>query len=139
MDNDAALRVEVAAADRMVWEGEAASVVARTSEGDIGILPNHEPLLGVLVPNAIEIVAADGRREVIAVDGGFLSVDDNKVRIISQFARLAREVSVEQAQRNYDTAYEKREAGDNSEETTRAYQRARAQLRAAEKARALEP
>ena len=66
----AVLRVEVVAADRRVWEGEALSVVARTTEGDIGIMANHEPLLALLVPCAAEILTKDGKREVLAVDGG---------------------------------------------------------------------
>ena len=68
------LFVDVVAADRRVWEGEALSVIVRTMEGDIGILPNHEPVLAVLVPSAAEVLTADGKREVIAVDGGFSTV-----------------------------------------------------------------
>lgn len=84
------LFVEVVAADRRVWEGEALSVVARTTEGDIGIMANHEPLLALLVPCAAEILTKDGKREVLAVDGGFISVAENRVAILRQYGRLAR-------------------------------------------------
>ncbi len=93
------LAVDVVAADRRVWEGEAISVIARTTEGDIGIMANHEPLLAVLVPCAAEILTADGKREVLAVDGGFISVADNRVSILSQYGRLAHEILVEEAER----------------------------------------
>ena len=50
----APLEVEVVSADRVVWSGDAINVIARTVEGDIGILPGHEPLLALLVPGACE-------------------------------------------------------------------------------------
>ena len=70
--NRAPLRVKVVAADREVWSGEAVNIIARTTEGDIGILPGHEPILAALVPSAVTIITADGEQEVIAVDGGFI-------------------------------------------------------------------
>jgi len=74
------LRVEVVAAEGIAWEGDALSVIARTTEGDIGVLPNHEPLLAALVPCAAEVLTTDGNREVVAIDGGFISVADNRSR-----------------------------------------------------------
>ena len=56
----APLRVKVVAADREVWSGEAVNIIARTTEGDIGILPGHEPILAALVPCAVTIITADG-------------------------------------------------------------------------------
>ena len=44
------LRVEVVSAQGLIWEGDAVQVIARTTEGDIGILANHEPFMGILVP-----------------------------------------------------------------------------------------
>ena len=78
------LRVEVVSADGIIWQGEALSVVARTMEGDIGIMANHEPLLAILVPSAAEVLSADGKREIVAVDGGFLSVDHDTVTIVAE-------------------------------------------------------
>ena len=57
------LKLDVVSADRMVWQGDVVNVIARTSEGDIGILPGHEPLMAALTPCMVEIVSADGRRE----------------------------------------------------------------------------
>ena len=57
------LRVEVVSADRLVWSADAINVIARTVDGDIGILPGHEPVMAVLAPCAVEIVTADGRSE----------------------------------------------------------------------------
>ena len=93
------LEVEVVSADRVVWSGEAVNVIARTVEGDIGILPGHEPLLALLVPGVVEVVTADGRSESIAIDGGFISVAHGHVSVLSQLAKLGEEVSLEKARR----------------------------------------
>ena len=77
------LQVELVAADRKVWEGEADMVVARTVDGELGVLPGHTPLLGVLVEGQVRIKAAD-REHVATVDSGFLSVDRDKVIIIAE-------------------------------------------------------
>lgn len=127
------LNVEVVAADRVVWSGQASRVIARTSEGDIGILPNHSPLLAVLVPCGVEIFSHEGPREIVAVDGGFLSVDHGNVRILSEFARMGDEVTLDQAERELAEAEAKLDEGDQSEETRKHYLRASAQVRAARK------
>ncbi|HHV21892.1 MAG TPA: F0F1 ATP synthase subunit epsilon [Propionibacterium sp.] len=126
------LHVEVVSADRVVWSGEANQVVTRTTEGDVGILPRHQPMLALLVPNAVEIFSTEGTREVIAVDGGFISVDHNHVSILSEFASLA-EISLEQAERELGEANAKLDEGDQSEETRKQFLRASAQVKAAQK------
>ena len=55
------LHVELVAADRKVWEGEARQVSARTVEGELGILPGHTPLLGVLVEGDVRIESTAGQ------------------------------------------------------------------------------
>jgi F-type H+-transporting ATPase subunit epsilon len=77
------LQVELVAADRKVWEGEADMVVARTVDGELGILPGHTPLLGVLTGGEVRIKAGDATHTA-TVDGGFLSVDRDKVIIIAE-------------------------------------------------------
>ncbi len=77
------LQVELVAADRKVWEGEADMVRARTVDGELGILPGHTPLLGVLVEGDVLIRAA-GATHTATVDSGFLSVDRDKVIIIDE-------------------------------------------------------
>ena len=128
------LFVDVVAADRRVWEGEAISVIARTTEGDIGIMANHEPLLAILVPSAAEVLSTEGTREVVAVDGGFLSVADNRVSLLSSYARLAHEISLPEAERELAAAQKALEGGDASTETMQHVHRASAQVRAAKRA-----
>ena len=79
------LQVELVSADRRVWSGEASIVVARTVDGDLGILPGHAPVLAVLAVGDIKIEpVTGGEGEVHAtVDGGFLSVEHDRVTIVS--------------------------------------------------------
>lgn len=78
------LKVEMVAADRKVWEGEAKFVRARSVSGELGILPGHTPLLGILVEGDVSIESLDGTRQTVTVDGGFLSVDSNVVTIVAE-------------------------------------------------------
>ena len=78
------LQVELVATDRKVWEGEASMVVARTVDGELGILPGHTPLLGVLVEGEVSIDSLEGERSTVMVDGGFLSVDSDVVTIVAE-------------------------------------------------------
>ena len=88
----ATLQVELVAADRVVWSGEAVRVLARTVEGDLGVLANHAPLLSVLVPGVVEIEQAGGERVRAAVSEGFLSVADNRVSVLSEDSFLEDEL-----------------------------------------------
>jgi F0F1-type ATP synthase epsilon subunit len=72
------LNVAVVAVDRKVWSGAAKSIVAKTPEGEIGILPGHEPVLSLLVNGVVRIETVDGEKISVAVHGGFFSVDSNE-------------------------------------------------------------
>lgn len=78
------LHVELVAADRKVWEGDADKVSARSIEGDLGILPGHAPLLGVLVAGDVRIHASSGEDHNVTIDSGFLSVDHDRVTIVAE-------------------------------------------------------
>ncbi len=77
------LQVELVAADRKVWSGVAHQVSARSVDGDVGILPGHSPLLVILAQGEVRIHGEDGV-QTATVDGGFLSVDHDRVTIISE-------------------------------------------------------
>lgn len=117
------LNVELVVPDRRVWSGSAQMVVARTSEGDIGILTGHEPVLGLLVTGQVSVRMADGELLAVAVHGGFLSVADDNVSILAEVAELAEEIDVRRAE-----AALAREAEQETEEARR---RAEVRLRVA--------
>ena len=128
------MQVEVVSADRVVWSGESSNIIAKTVEGEIGILPGHEPVLGVLVPSAVVIFDEGGGREVVAVDGGFISVSQGRVSILSEYARMADEITVAQAEKELAEAQRVLDTGDGDDEDRKHVLRATAQLRAAQKA-----
>jgi F-type H+-transporting ATPase subunit epsilon len=124
------LQVELVAADRTVWSGQASMVVAKTVDGDLGILRNHAPVLSLLTDGVVEIVPVDGDRMYAAVDGGFLSVAHNRVSILSQFAALSHEINVEEVRAELEAAQSDSEDAGADERV----KRAEARIRAVEKA-----
>lgn len=102
MAND--LNVEIVAADRKVWSGEASLIVARTTEGEIGIMPGHESVLGLLASGAVTVRTSAGDDVTAAVSSGFLSVSEDNVAILAELAVLSDEVDVSAAQAELDAA-----------------------------------
>jgi F-type H+-transporting ATPase subunit epsilon len=83
------IQVNVVAADREIWSGEASMVVAKTAEGEIGLLAGHEPMLAILAPGPIRVTAADGTKVVAETeDGGFLSMEHDNVTLVVRDAHL---------------------------------------------------
>jgi F-type H+-transporting ATPase subunit epsilon len=91
------MTVEVVTPERVVYSGEAGMVIARGVEGDLGILPNHMPLVTPLKIAPVRI-KTDGDKEVkIAVSGGFMEVRGDKVTILAETAELPEDIDVERA------------------------------------------
>ena len=84
----ATLSVSVVSADREVWSGEATQLIARTVEGEIGILPGHEPLLAILAKGEVRVTLLGGEKITAQADDGFLSVENNTVQVVARQAGL---------------------------------------------------
>lgn len=98
MADEKVLNVAVVSAERALWSGQARSLVAKTPEGDIGILANHEPVLALLVDSSVlKVEQMDGSTLMVAVHGGFFSVSGNDVNVIAEVAELAADIDVERA------------------------------------------
>ena len=101
--------------ERMVWSGQATIVVARGSEGEVGIQNGHAPMLIELGIGPLFIQPAEGERLAAAVDGGFLHVvtaeGETRVDILGESAELATEIDVDRARRQQAEAERKIEAG----------------------------
>lgn len=82
------LQVSVVSADREVFSGEATMVVAKTVEGEIGILPGHEPMLAILAGGEVRVTTVDGNKVTANAEGGFLSIENNNVSIVASAAEL---------------------------------------------------
>ncbi|WP_227984028.1 F0F1 ATP synthase subunit epsilon [Nocardia spumae] len=92
------MSVDLVAIERRLWSGQASFVSAQTTEGQIGILHGHEPVLGQLVEGGIvTIESAEGERIVAAVHGGFFSCTGEAVRILAESAEFAADVDIDAA------------------------------------------
>ena len=125
------LQVELVAADRLVWSGEATMVIARTTEGDIGVLPGHAPNLSLLVDGVVDIRTADGETWVAAVSAGFLSVAHDRVSVLAEYAELSHDIDLEKARNDLERA---RSAGEDEDDALARVRNAEARIRAAERA-----
>jgi F-type H+-transporting ATPase subunit epsilon len=124
----ATLQVELVAVERMIWSGEATMVIARTTEGELGVLPGHAPLLGELAPGGVvRIRPESGEELVVAAHGGFLSVTEKGVSILAETAEIASEIDVERARE----ALRRAEAEGDEPDALAAARRAQSRLRAA--------
>src|SRR5919199_1679895 len=87
--------------EREVWTGEARFVLARTVDGEVGVLPGHAPMLAQLAIGPLFIEPADGERMAAAVDGGFLHVvsqgDRSRVDVLAEHAELSTEIDLDRA------------------------------------------
>ena len=128
-----ALHVELVAADRTVWSGDATMVIARTVEGDLGVLRGHTPVLSLLSEAVVEVQVDGGDDVIAAVDAGFISVALDRVSILSEHIELADEIDVQKAQADLEEAQAKVGEDERAESRVR---HAEARVRAAEKVRA---
>lgn len=103
------LRVELVEPEGEIWSGEAQLVIARTLDGEIGLLTDHAPVIGILAEGStVQIRPSNaGERDVFAaVSGGFLSMADNRVSILARLAQLGTDVDVPVARAELDRALE---------------------------------
>lgn len=125
----ATMQVELVSAERRLWSGEAEMVVARTTEGEIGIMPNHAPMLGELGEGVLRVIQPGGTEVAAAIHGGFLSVSATGVSVLADIAELADDIDLARAQAAYDRAAATISGHDDAA-ALEALQRAKARLRA---------
>lgn len=119
----AELHVALVSVEREIWSGTATEVIARTTEGELGILPGHAPLLGELAAGGVvTIFQPGGAQLLVAVHGGFLSVTDEGVTVLAEVAELAHDIDASRARASLERA--------RREEDEPAVRRAEGRLRA---------
>jgi F-type H+-transporting ATPase subunit epsilon len=103
--------------EREVWSGRATMVVARGTEGEVGILAGHAPMLIELSISPLFITTEDGERIAAAVDGGFLHAvsdgTDTRVDILAEHAELESEIDLEKARQQQAEAERLLQERDN--------------------------
>jgi F-type H+-transporting ATPase subunit epsilon len=130
------LRVELVVPEGEVWSGSAEMVIAKTLDGDIGVLTGHTPVLGILAEGSVVRIrpdaAADGGEEVVAaVNGGFFSVAGDRVSILAQDAQLGGEIDAKAARAALESALQDAQAEGTGGEEPADVRYYRALLRAA--------
>lgn len=133
------LHVEVLMPDRSLWSGEADQVIAKTLDGDIGVLTGHSPVFGILSPGSLVRIpaatseASEGApaEEVrIAVRDGFLSVNENRVSVLASAGQRSGDVDVASARADLESAESEAGSASAADESPEV-RYARARLRAA--------
>jgi F-type H+-transporting ATPase subunit epsilon len=132
------LRVELVAPEGEIWSGNAHMVIAKTLEGDLGVMTGHSPVLGILAEGSIVRIldpegSEDGesRAVVAAVSSGFLSVANDRVSILSREAQLGSRVDTAAVQAQLNAALETAGSAGAGDEETPEVRYSRALLRAA--------
>ena len=87
--SDKTLHVDLVSAEKQIWSGEAKLVIAKTVEGEIGLMPDHEPMLAVLAAGEVRITLPQGESLKAIAEDGFLSVERNTVTIVARHASLS--------------------------------------------------
>lgn len=135
------LTLEIVTAERIVYSEEVDTLVAPGIEGELGILPNHSPLLTVMQPGEIR-VDKDGEETYIAVSGGFLEVIGNEATILADTAERSEEIDEARAQAAIDRAQERIDAAGPNINLPRAVmsiRRSRARLKVARRRSPIHP
>nr|YP_009531952.1 ATP synthase CF1 epsilon chain [Hymenophyllum holochilum]AXZ97010.1 ATP synthase CF1 epsilon chain [Hymenophyllum holochilum] len=126
------LNLRVMAPNRIVWNSEVREIILSTNSGQVGILPNHAPLLTALDMGVLKI-RYDGQWSTMALMGGFAMVDNNQVTILVNEAERATEIDPEEAQRTFQTAKANSTQAEGKKkiiEANLAFKRAKARLEA---------
>ena len=92
------LQVELVSPEKILFSGEAESVIARTTGGDIAFLPGHVPFIGNLDVHPVRILLPGGVEEIVAVHEGFVECSNDRVTILSDVAELQSQIDVARAE-----------------------------------------
>jgi F-type H+-transporting ATPase subunit epsilon len=131
------VRVELVTPDGEVWSGRARMIIAKTLDGDLGVLPGHPPVLGILSEGSLirildpEEGAGDRREILAAVSTGFLAVRDDRVSVLARHAQLGSQVDPAAARAQLDAALSAAEGQPPGEQEPTEVRYTRALLRAA--------
>lgn len=138
----ATIKLEIVSPDKVVYTADISMLIVRSTGGELGILPNHAPLVTGLVPHAMRVrLGANRDEQLIAVAGGFMEVTPQKITVLATAAELPIDIDINRAQQAMERAKKRiAEFHNGSAATTEdiqvkraefALQRAVARLRAA--------
>ena len=102
----ATIKLEIVSPDRVVYAADIDMLIARSTGGEIGILPKHIPLVTGLEPHAMKI-HVDAKEQLVAVAGGFMEVPPDKIIVLATAAEEPIDIDINRAQRAYERAQER--------------------------------
>ena len=111
-----ALRISVVSASKSLYDGEAQMVVAPGKRGELGIMPQHAPLLTTLKPGVLKIVKKDGEEDFLYIAGGVLEVQPDMVSVLADVAERSEDLDEERAQQARDAAEKAISAGGSEKD-----------------------
>lgn len=132
------MHVDIVSAEKSIFSGTAEFVVARASEGEVGILPRHVPMLVQLQPGEVQVRAQGGEEQYYYVSGGMMEVQPHVVTVLADTAVRAKdldEAAAQDAKRRAEEALRDRSAEIDYARAQAELAEAAAQLRAIEKLR----
>lgn len=124
------IKLEIVSPQGVVYTTDINMLIVKSTDGELGILPNHAPLIAGLVPAPMRVLTDDGEH-LIAVSGGFIEVQPKKITVLATNAELPEQIDVDRAQKAYDRALERINAKRTDVDLTRAHaalNRAKARL-----------
>jgi F-type H+-transporting ATPase subunit epsilon len=130
-------QLEVATPERRLVDEQVREAELPGKDGYMGVLPGHAPLLSALGAGVLTYDGGRSGKQVLVVDGGFVEVFENHVRVLADNAEYARDIQVDEARRELEEAnraLKEAHEADTSEAALRALQRAQARIDAAERA-----
>ncbi|MDU2063668.1 MAG: F0F1 ATP synthase subunit epsilon [Sporomusaceae bacterium] len=114
------VRVDIVTPDKLAYSGDVNMVIARATDGDLGVLPGHVPLIAALNTWPLRLLTADGEHQ-ISLCGGFIEVQPEKVTILASCAELPEEIDVERAEAAKKRAEERLSAASSEVDEARAH------------------
>lgn len=134
----ATIKLEIVSPTKVVYTTDVNMLIVRSTGGELGILPHHAPLITGLIPHAMRAKTDDGE-QLIAVSGGFMEVQPDKITILASAAELPINIDINRAKQAYARAQERLDAFTNGAEKSKdidstraqaAFERAKARLKA---------
>lgn len=105
----AKIKLEIISPNKVVYSADIDMLIVRSIAGALGIMPKHAPLLAGLVPHAMRAMI-DGTENLIAVSGGFIQVQPDKIIVLASAAELPIEIDINRAKKAYERAQKRLES-----------------------------
>lgn len=109
---DNVMRLEVTTPERIFYEADVRMVELTTTEGEVGIYPNHIPMTMIIAPGILTITEGDGNKKEATLMKGFLEITGDSISILAEVAEWPGEIDLERAKKAKERAQRRLAAKD---------------------------